>query len=145
MGNLDITDLAYQNQQYQLIGKFNFNLEAKSQLDPSFLSSDNALKRILQSDWLRAFSCITLGPAFCLLTGLRWNINNTMSFQFRLFLWEANVKMLQNMHTQKQFQGCFGRILPIFGETFWGIFLKNWDVIFIDSSDPNFKQKSRKN
>ena len=54
-------------------------------LNPFLLSWDIKLRRILQSNWLRAFWLITWEPESCKTRGLQWNINNNMIFYFRLF------------------------------------------------------------
>ena len=101
LGTLGIHSHTHQNKEYQLKENFDVYLHEKNQLDPSILSWDITLWRILQSDWPRAFWSITWEPEFWQIRGLRWNISNNMIFHFRLFQGKLNMTSFKKYRKKK--------------------------------------------
>ena len=66
---------------------------------------------------------ITQEPEFYQIWDWWWNINNNISFQFRLFPRKTNDKMFQKIQ-KNLFRGHFGPFLPKFGQK-W-IFQEKW-------------------
>ena len=93
---------AYNNWYHQFIEKFRVYLQAKNQLHlPCF-----------SEDWLSAFWPITREP-YQEFYQIWWNINNTISFHFRLFPQKINDKIFPKKNKKK---GQFGPFLLKFGQ-----------------------------
>ena len=71
---------------------------------------------MLESDWLTTFWPITQKPEFCQLWDWWWNINNNISFHFRLFPEKTNDKIFQKI--QKTYLWLF-----------WTLFAQIWAKI----------------
>ena len=68
---------------------FNVYLHAKNKLHNSLLSYNITFQRILKFDWLAAFWPITWDPKLYQICW--WNINNNISFHYRLFPRKTNI------------------------------------------------------
>ena len=77
----------------------------KNQLHPPCFSED----------WLSAFWPITWEPEFFQIRDWWWNINNNISFHFRLFRRKTNNKIFQKI-LKNLFGGQFGSFLLKFGQ-----------------------------
>ena len=89
---------------------FNINLHTKNKLHNSLLSYNITFQRILQFDWPAAFWPITWNPKLCQICW--WNINNNISFHYRLFPRKTNITKFFKK-SQKPY---FGLILGSFDQ-----------------------------
>ena len=69
--------------EYHLAEDFDVYQYARNKLHHSLFSYHVTFQRILQFDWMTAFWPITRDRKFCQMSW--WNINNNISFHFRLF------------------------------------------------------------
>ena len=87
-------------------------LNAKNKLRDSLLSWDITFQRILQFDWPTAFWVITWELEFCQIWGWWWNINNNISFHFRLFPGKTNDKVFPKKSKKTYFRAILGPFFP---------------------------------
>ena len=73
---------------HQLVENFNIYLHAKNKVRHVLLPWDI---ETLEFYWLTAFGPITGDPEFCQIPDWCWNINNNISFHFRLFSRKTNM------------------------------------------------------
>ena len=81
---------------------FNVYLHAKNKLQNSLLSYNITFWIILQFDWPAAFWPITWGPKLCRIC--LWNMNDNISFPYRLFPRKTNLTKFFN-NSQKPYLG----------------------------------------
>ena len=97
--------LCTQKWYYQFIENFCDYLQVRNQFHPPCFSED----------WVSAFWHITWEPEFFQIWDWWWNINNNISFPFRLFLRKTNDKIFQKV-LKKLFRGQFGSFLLKLGQ-----------------------------
>ena len=107
--------------------RFDVYLHAKNIFHNSLLSYDITFWRILQFDWPVDFLPITRDPKFCWQI-CYWNINNNISFYFRLFPIKTNMKKNFEKFPKTLFWAYSGPFFPKFGQK-W-IFLEKGFSIF---------------
>ena len=73
-------------------------------------------KRILQCDWPKAFLTLTQKPEFCRIWGWCWNINNNISFYFRLFTVKKLLKKPFKKSKNPYFWAILGPFCPNLGK-----------------------------
>ena len=105
LGTLGMLRYAHQKRYYQFIETFCDYLQAKNKFHPPCFFED----------WLSAFWPITWEPEFFQIWDWWWNINNNISFPFRLFLRKTNDKIFQKI-LKKLFRGQFGSFLLKLGQ-----------------------------
>ena len=90
---------------------FNVYLHAKNKLHNSLLSYNITFQRILQFDWPAAFWPITWNPKLCQICW--WNINNNISFHYRLFPRKTNITKFFKKSQKPYFGSIRGPIAQI--------------------------------
>ena len=126
-----------------IVENFDVYLHAKNKLHHSLHSWDITFQRILQFDWLTAFWPITWEPEFCQIWNRWWNINNNISFHFRLFPRKTNDRFFQKIQ-KILFRGHFWHFLPKFGQENFFLEKRALSVFRYSNSLP-LCQKSEKN
>ena len=92
---------------------FNVYLHAKNKLHNSLLSYNITFQRILQFHWPAAFWPITWDPKLCQICW--WNINNNISFHYRLFPRKTNITKFFKKSQKPYILGPFWILLPKLG------------------------------
>ena len=93
LGTFSMPAFTQQKWHHQLVENFNIYLHAKNKVRHVLLPWDI---ETLEFYWLTAFGPITGDPEFCQIPDWCWNINNNISFHFRLFSRKTNYKIFQN-------------------------------------------------
>ena len=92
---------------------FNVYLHAKNKFHNSLLSCNITFQRILQFDRPAAFWPTTRDPKLCQICS--WNINNNISFHYRLFSRKTNIKLKLSKNSKSPILGLFCALWPKLG------------------------------
>ena len=120
---------------------FNAYLHAKNKLQYSLFSYNITFWIILQFDWPGAFWPITWDPKLCQIC--LWNINDNISFPYRLFPRKTNLTKFFQKFPKTLFRAHPGPFCPIWGQK-WIFLEKRALSVFQYSNYLPLCQKSEK-